>query len=268
MAKSKKANAVQRVIIVGSVLIVLQIVYIYIFSGNSEPDNIRDAINKQLEKSSGTDQEKEKKRILAALYDYRIKNNGKFPVTLTELTPTYFDRIPIDPDTGKPYAYTLENNSPFIGEKGTVVASKSEIQNAQDALIASLSEDSTLASYVYNATGKRDPFRPFNFAPKVNDSTDKTPLEKYSISQLKLTAVLGSGDDASAMVENAVGKGFTVKKGTKIGNTNGEVVEILPDKILILEQSVDFTGETKNRTVEMRLRTKNQEADSEENPEE
>ncbi len=258
MAKSKKANAIQRVIIIGSVLIVLQIVYIYVFSNESEPVNIREAISKQLDKSSGTSQEKEKKKILAALYDFRTKNSGQFPKSLTELTPVYFDRIPIDPDTGKPYNYALENNLPYIGEKTTLLASKGDIQSAQDALIASLTEDSTLASYAYDPTGKRDPFRPFNFAPKVVDMSGKTPLEKYAIGQLKLTAVLGTGDSASAMVENAVGKGFTVNKGTKIGNNEGEVIEILPDKILILEKSIDFTGQAKNRTVEMRLRSKDQ----------
>lgn len=257
MAKSKRANAIQRVIIIGSVLIVLQIIYIYVFSSDSEPVTIREAINNQLEKTAANSPDKEKKRILAALYDYRSKNGGKFPAHLTELTPTYFDRIPIDPDSGQPYKYALENNVPFIGDRNTMTASKGEIQSAQDALIASLTEDSTLASYVYDSTGKRDPFRPFNFAPKVTDTTGKTPLEKYAIGQLKLTAVLGSGEDASAMVENAVGKGFTIKKGTKIGNNEGEVVEIHPDKILILEKSVDFTGQTKTKTIEMRLRTKN-----------
>jgi Tfp pilus assembly protein PilP len=260
MAKSKKANAIQRVIIIGSVLIALQIVYIYVFSGTDEPLNVRDAINKQIEASSGTSQEKDKKKILAALYDFRGKNGGKFPQSLTELTPAYFDRIPIDPDTGQPYKYTLENNNPFIGDKNVVMASKSEIQSAQDALITSLTDDATLASYVYDASGKRDPFRPFNFAPKVTEANGKTPLEKYSIGQLKLTAILGAGDDASAMVENAVGKGFTIKKGMKIGNNDGEVIEIQPDKILILEKTVDFTGQTKTRTIEMRLRTKEQEA--------
>ena len=49
MAKSKKANAIQRVIIIGSVLIALQIVYIYVFGASDEPLDIRDAINKQIE---------------------------------------------------------------------------------------------------------------------------------------------------------------------------------------------------------------------------
>lgn len=260
MAKSKKANAIQRVIIAGSVLIALQIIYLYVFD-SEKPVDIREAISRQLDESGVSAAEREKKRILAALYDFRSKNNGKFPISLAELTPVYFDRIPIDPETGQTYKYTLENNLPSIGEKSTMLASKSEIQSAQDALIASITDDSQLASYVYDSTGKRDPFRPFNFAPKLADGAGKTPLEKYSVGQLKLTAVLGAGEEASAMVENSVGRGFPVKKGTKIGNNGGEVIEIQPNKILILETTVDFAGETKTRTIEMRLRSKNSQDD-------
>ena len=255
MPKSKKANAIQKVIIVGCVLIALQIVYIYAFSSD-EPLTVREAINKQLESSKGEQIEKERKKILAALYDYRSKNNGKFPASLSELMPTYFDRIPIDTETGKPYQYSLVNNVPMIGERRTVLATKGEIKSAQEALIASITEDSEMASYVYDPTGVKDPFLPFNFAPQVAYDADKTPLERYALGQLRLTAVLDSADEAAAMVQNAAGRGYTVRKGTKIGNNNGEVIDILPDRLLILESTTDFTGETKTRTVEMLLRTK------------
>ena len=255
MAKSKKATAVQRIIIIGSILITLQIVYLFIFSGE-EPITERDAINKQIDALNRPPREKEIKRILAAVHSYRVKN-GKFPGSLTELTPTYFDRIPIDPETNQTFKYWLENNTPYVGEKVTM-ASAGGTKTQQEALIASLTEDTERASFVYDATGKRDPFRPFNLAPKVGEGAGRTPLEKYAIGQLKLTAILGHGDQASAMVEDAQGKGFSVRKGTKIGTNGGEVIEILPDRLLILETTVDFTGQSKTRNIEMRIRTKDQ----------
>lgn len=127
----------------------------------------------------------------------------------------------------------------------------------QQALIDSLSDTSPQTTFVYDPSGKRDPFEPFDFAPKGEDSS-KTPLERYAIGQLKLTAVLEGFDQPKAIVENSEGRGFTVSKGTKIGPNNGEIVEIQKDKILILETEIDFTGQKKTKTVELRLRTKDE----------
>ncbi|MCO6431193.1 MAG: pilus assembly protein PilP [Deltaproteobacteria bacterium] len=254
MAKSKKATAFQRIVIIGSFLIVVQLVIYFLFN-RDKPNSVRDAINRQIEQMPGTPREKDMKRILAAVHDYRQKTL-KFPQHLVELIPDYFDSIPLDPDTGAPFKYTLVNNSPQIGDNED---KKKGPETDDEAMLAALTAQAEATPFVYDPTGKRDPFRPFSLAPQPGDLSNKTPLEKYGIGQLKLTAVLGAGDEGSAMVENSLGKGFTVKKGTKIGVNGGEVIEILADRILILETSTDFTGETKTKTIEMRLRTKDQE---------
>jgi type IV pilus assembly protein PilP len=79
-------------------------------------------------------------------------------------------------------------------------------------------------------------------------------LERWPVSQLKLTAVLAGIEEPVAIVENPEGKGLRAKKGMKIGINGGEIVEVLPDKVLIIESETDFTGERKTRTFEMRLR--------------
>ena len=86
----------------------------------------------------------------------------------------------------------------------------------------------------------------------------KTPLERYDLGQLKLTAVLEGFDQPKAIIETSEGKGFTVGVGTKIGRNNGEIAEIQKDRVLILETEVDFTGVKKTKTTELRLRTKDQ----------
>lgn len=253
--KNKKNLAVQRVVIVGSVLIALQIVYLYVFNKN-EVQTFKDSINKQISTIDGTEREKTKKLLLGYIYDFRANNNEKWPTSLTELAPKYFDRIPIDPETGQPFKFWIENSVPYIGDKSAASSAAKASTTEEEALIASLSETAKQTPFIYDPSGKRDPFRPFNLAPKSSDDGNRTPLEKYQIGQLKLTAVLGSGDGGSAMVENAAGRGFTIKKGTKIGTNGGEVIDIHPDKILILEQVTDFTGQTSTKTIEMRLRIK------------
>ncbi|MDZ4785386.1 MAG: pilus assembly protein PilP [bacterium] len=110
--------------------------------------------------------------------------------------------------------------------------------------------------YKYNPAGKKDPFLPFDFAPKEDTDTTKTPLERYDLGQLKLTAVLLGVGDAKAIVENAAGKGFTIKIGTKVGRSNGVVTAIDKEKIVIRERFVDFTGTEKINEIELRLRVK------------
>jgi type IV pilus assembly protein PilP len=124
--------------------------------------------------------------------------------------------------------------------------------------VAALPEEETPTGFVYNAAGKRDPFRPFDFSPKDAERDDLSPLERYEIGQLKLTAVLDGFEEPTAIVENAAGRGFTVRRGTKIGPHGGTITEVLKDKLLIVETTTDFAGVSKTRTIELPIRTKDQ----------
>lgn len=265
MARVKDRQLFKKIATVVSILIACEVVYLLFFGPADEPVTVQQAIARQVGKANLAPRDAEKRKIIMSVYDFRAKNGGRLPAKLEELVPIYFDRVPNDPESGQPFKYILDNGTPYVGEKEeatvqlTDANGKALSSKAQTALIESLSEQTTGTEFVYDASGKRDPFRPFDFAPKVDESAGKTPLEKYSIGALKLTAVLGTGEEATAMVENAAGKGFPVRKGTKIGTNSGEVADIQQDRIIILEKSIDFTGQEKTKTVEMRLRTKDQE---------
>lgn len=265
MAKKKRTSTVKKIAIAAGVLILAEAVFLVFFQ-SEEPLDIRKAIEEQVKKQPSLNIERrELLRIQLALQDYVVKNSGKPPTSLNELVPTYFDSLPKNPRTNTTFKYTVSGNKYTIGEDValSLAAStgKSEdggTKGEQDLLIASLTDKSETEPFVYDPTGKRDPFLPFNFAPPKIEGQGSTPLEQYDIGQLKLTAVLKGFDEPTAIVENAVGKGFPVKIGTKIGLHGGEIVDIQPDRLLILETQVDFTGESKTRTIEMKLRTKDQ----------
>jgi type IV pilus assembly protein PilP len=126
-------------------------------------------------------------------------------------------------------------------------------------MVAALPETGDSAALAYNATGKRDPFRPFDFAPKPIEDDARAPLERYELGQLKLTAVLDGFDEPTAIVENAAGRGFTVKRGAKIGPNGGVIIEILKDRLVIEETVTDFTGASKTTRTELTIRTQDQE---------
>jgi type IV pilus assembly protein PilP len=112
------------------------------------------------------------------------------------------------------------------------------------------------AEYSYNPAGKPDPFKPFIQLTPVRGasrSTPLTPLQKYEISQLKLVAIISTPEGNIAMVEDATGKGYFLKKGTWIGKNDGKVTKILKDKVIIEEVYQDIFGQTKTNEISLFL---------------
>ena len=114
---------------------------------------------------------------------------------------------------------------------------------------------STPAAAPTPATGAaRDPFRPFNLALRPKIETPRTPLEQYSVGALKLVAVIYDTQNPKAMVEDDAGLGYTISLGTKVGDQNGVVKIIEPDRVVVEEEFVDFYGEKKKTEIVLRLK--------------
>ncbi|MCJ7773442.1 MAG: pilus assembly protein PilP, partial [Desulfobacterales bacterium] len=105
------------------------------------------------------------------------------------------------------------------------------------------------SDFEYKPEGKIDPFSSL-FKVKEESRKKKrkrfplTPLEKTDISQFKLVGVILSAKGNKAIVQEASGKGYVVSKGTYIGVNDGQVVEILKDKIICEEEVENLFGET------------------------
>ena len=276
MAKKSQTSILKKLLIVGVVLAALELIFILTLSGKKGDLTPQKAINDAVNNLKDvTPERKELARVQLALSAYMRENNGTPPDTLQRLVPKFFDRIPSNPSTGKPFPYRVEGNRYFIGEdtssggatsleagaKGPQGGKSPSTGAAQEtpgaiseeekaSLLASLSDDPSKQPAPYTSTGKRDPFRPVDLAPRDDDS-DKTPLEQIAIDKLVFSAFLESSDAPKAIVEDQNGRGFTVTKGTRIGPNKGEVTEITPDKIVVVESEVDFTGELRSRTVEI-----------------
>lgn len=103
----------------------------------------------------------------------------------------------------------------------------------------------------YNPEGKLDPFAPlFREKPvalavkpaKRPRSKPLTPLEKVDLSQLKLVGIIIAPSGNKALVKEASGKGYIVKKGTYIGIHSGKIVEIKQDSVIVEEEVEDIYG--------------------------
>ena len=118
----------------------------------------------------------------------------------------------------------------------------------------------------YNPQGRVDPFEPLfkeePAAAPVSVATTKkpagpkrplTPLEKVDLSQLELKAILRTDAGNKALVEEASGKGYIIKKGTYIGTRSGIVVAILKDRIIVEEEHEDALGKVTIQEKELKL---------------
>ncbi|MBT9439543.1 MAG: hypothetical protein GAS50_10185 [Desulfobacterales bacterium] len=115
----------------------------------------------------------------------------------------------------------------------------------------------------YKAEGKIDPFASIfrvessAFADQ-NDRKKKkriplTPIEKVDLSQLKLVGIIFAPGGNKALVEDASGKGFVIKKGTSIGINSGRVIKILKGRVVVEEEAESILGKTSLVKRELKL---------------
>ena len=117
--------------------------------------------------------------------------------------------------------------------------------------------------YVYDPSGKRDPFQPFIAAQTpvkpAGEEVPITPLQKYDLSQLKLVAIIVGAGEGSAMVQDSEGKGYIIKKGVYVGSNFGKVKTVLKDRVIIEERYKDYTGQVKEKEIILKLHPQGEE---------
>lgn len=208
-------------------------------------------------------------RVQLALVDY-IAKNGAPPEALSELVPAYFDSVPKDPATKEPLLYARAGQTFKLGEEVSAAKAEGTTPQGMTATLATVNSKAIKSkpevfvnpntmeedNFVYDPTDKRDPFRPFDMSPKLKRDGLLSPLEQYSIGQLRLTATAKDlNGEMTAIVEDETGRGYPIRVGTKIGNNNGSVVEILTDSIRLVETKIDFSGVETDNVVEMKIQS-------------
>jgi type IV pilus assembly protein PilP len=100
------------------------------------------------------------------------------------------------------------------------------------------------AKYVYDPTGRRDPFESLTLIRKsiVQQDAPLTPLQTYDLGQLRLIGVIVGKGAPRAMVVAPDGKSYILKKGIKVGKNDGTVVGIKRDSVQVEERYYDFSG--------------------------
>jgi type IV pilus assembly protein PilP len=76
---------------------------------------------------------------------------------------------------------------------------------------------------------------------------DLPPLQRVGLTELSLIGIIWGGFGYSAMVQTPDGKGYTVKRGTRVGPNNGVVSAITENALIVQEQYSDVYGKKQVR---------------------
>ena len=112
---------------------------------------------------------------------------------------------------------------------------------------------------VYHPKSERDPFKSFvTTRTVVTATTDKTPrvktpLQRYSLDQLKVVGIIAGGMMRKALLEDDVGKGYVVSAGDAVGSEGGKITSIQKDRIIIESTYSDVLGNEKVRRITKKL---------------
>lgn len=110
--------------------------------------------------------------------------------------------------------------------------------------------------YVYDPTGRRDPFRPYRVirtdspakTPEVSVDSLLEPLQRYDLDQLSVMGILWDVRQPRALLRDTEGRIHTVVKNTKVGRNNGYVAAIREGEVVVIESVDDESGKVIKRT--------------------
>ena len=96
---------------------------------------------------------------------------------------------------------------------------------------------------------------PTRRAPTVyqTDCVSNFVLERLDISQVKLTGIVMTERQPIAPVQEADAKGHVITENMCFGRHGGKVERILNDRIIVLEEMKDATGQLQVKKIELKL---------------
>lgn len=105
-----------------------------------------------------------------------------------------------------------------------------------------------LVGAAYDPSGRRDPFAPViqDLQPGKMD-VNLPPLQRVTLTELNLIAIVWGAYGYTAMVQTPEGNGYTVRRGTRIGQSNGVVSAITERGIIVQERFTDVYGKKQER---------------------
>lgn len=125
---------------------------------------------------------------------------------------------------------------------------ETSVQTGNGQVPSDLPQAEGITGVGYDPSGRRDPFAPVIQELQVG-KTDSTlpPLQRVTLTELNLIAVVWGAYGYTAMVQTPEGYGYTVRRGTRIGQNNGVVSAVTERGIIVQERFTDVYGKKQER---------------------
>lgn len=122
------------------------------------------------------------------------------------------------------------------------------LADAPPEALPELAMPSAVTGAGYDPSGRRDPFAPViqELQPGKADP-NLPPLQRVALTELNLIAIVWGSYGYTAMVQTPEGHGYTVRRGTRIGQNNGVVSAVTERGIIVQERFTDVYGKKQER---------------------
>jgi type IV pilus assembly protein PilP len=111
--------------------------------------------------------------------------------------------------------------------------------------------------FSYDASGRRDPFRSYEWEYMkrgLADASEVGPLEQFDLAQLSVVGIVWNIGRARALVQDPSGMSYVVAQGARMGKNEGLVLRIDDNLMVVRERYVDLYGNESTQEIEMRIR--------------
>ncbi len=151
---------------------------------------------------------------------------------------------------------SCSNSEPPVIEKQKITVQKKKPKKKTVAKATGKPAHPALSvdKYSYDATGKPDPFvpliteiQPKKQGVKVKRKRALTPLQRYDLKELKLVAIISTGKNATALLEDPAKYGYIVRDGMNVGKNDGVIKKITENGLIIEEKVYDSRGKLETR---------------------
>ncbi|HXV67865.1 MAG TPA: pilus assembly protein PilP [Nitrospira sp.] len=137
-----------------------------------------------------------------------------------------------------------------VGEVPRAAGSPPEVPVSSQApqMLSQLPVPEVAVGTGYDPSGRRDPFAPIVQELQVDrNDPNLPPLQRVTLSELNLIAIVWGSYGYTAMVQTPEGHGYSVRRGTRIGQNNGVVSAITERGIIVQERFTDVYGKKQER---------------------
>lgn len=177
-------------------------------------------------------------KFMAPAYSQTENKNSEFPAEfMQEVEKTQLPSVP--PPNGEQQQPAATVPEP-VPPPPSVPETQNQVPVGDGATATNPAMELTQSDeYVYDPTGKRDPFKIFKpsngYRPAAKPIESLEPLQRWELERLQVVGILWDVRTPRAMIKDPNGSVYTVMKNSKVGRNEGFIAAIREGEVVVIE---------------------------------